>query len=271
MSTPLSFDDPFVVTPAMREQFQRDGFIRIKNVLSADEIDRIRPVVDEVVTEAQKTYPSLDADGFYHKQFVQVSASWKASPAMKAIAFSKRFAKMATELMGARGVRLYHDQSLYKIPGSSRTFHHQDLSYWPLATEKACALWIPLQAVTMEMGPLGFYRGSHRIPYRSPDVITPDGEEKMVEHLKANGCAASWEPYELGEVSFHFGWTCHAALANTTSVVRKVHTINYFEDGTVAAEPLPQQELDWKLFLRKAKIGEPIASRHNPLLWENGA
>lgn len=43
----------------------------------------------------------------------------------------KRLARIAAELLEVEGVRLYHDQSLYKEPGGGITPAHADQYYWP--------------------------------------------------------------------------------------------------------------------------------------------
>ena len=65
------------------------------------------------------------------------------------------------KLLGVAGVRLYHDQSLYKEPGGGITPAHADQYYWPLASDRIVTAWIPLQPVPEDMGPLAFYAGSH--------------------------------------------------------------------------------------------------------------
>ena len=136
----LALDDPFPVTQDMKDRFRRDGFIKIKNVLSSSEIARIEPVISAVVADFEKAYPTLKDEGYYHKQFIQVNGTWRKYPGVREFSFSKRLAGLAADLMGVKAVRLYHDQALYKLPGGSHTLHHQDLSYWPLATDNACAL-----------------------------------------------------------------------------------------------------------------------------------
>ena len=37
------------------------------------------------------------------------------------------------------------------------------------------------------------------------------------------------EPFELGEVSYHRGWTFHHAAANETDVPRRVMTVIYVD------------------------------------------
>ena len=58
--------------------------------------------------------------------------------------FAPRFAEVAARLLGVEGVRLYHDQGLFKEPGGGPTPWHQDGYYWPLDTERTITLWMPL-------------------------------------------------------------------------------------------------------------------------------
>ena len=49
--------------------------------------------------------------------------------------------------MQVDGVRIYHDQALYKEPGGGCTPWHADGYYFPLDTEKILTAWVPLQPV----------------------------------------------------------------------------------------------------------------------------
>jgi Phytanoyl-CoA dioxygenase (PhyH) len=59
------------------------------------------------------------------------------------------------------GVRLYHDQALYKEAGGGPTPWHADQYYWPLTTDRVVTAWVPLQAVSADMGPLAFAERTH--------------------------------------------------------------------------------------------------------------
>ena len=58
----------------------------------------------------------------------------------------------AAHLLGVDGVRLSHDQALFKEPGGGRTPWHQDQCYWPLDTDKTITMWMPLVDVPGEVG-----------------------------------------------------------------------------------------------------------------------
>ena len=109
--------------------------------------------ISEKVTELSTEHRPLQERDTYGKAFVQVTNIWTRCEVVKELVFSPRLARVAAELMGVSGARLYHDQALYKEPGGGPTPWHVDQVYWPLATEKTCTVWIPLQDTPLAMGP----------------------------------------------------------------------------------------------------------------------
>src|SRR5205823_549688 len=141
--------------------------------------------------------------------------------------FSKRLAGIAAQLLDAPRVRLYHDQALYKEPGGGITPWHADQFYWPLDSDKTITAWVPLQATPFEMGPLAFAAGSHRMTFGRDLEISDESERTLKEALSAGRFTEVNEPFELGDVSFHAGWTFHHTGANRSDSPRAVMTIIY--------------------------------------------
>jgi ectoine hydroxylase-related dioxygenase (phytanoyl-CoA dioxygenase family) len=204
----------------------------------------------------------------YQKAFLQVMNIWTKCDTVREFVFGKRLARIAAELMGTRGVRMYHDQALYKEGRGGFTPWHADQYYWPLASEHSITAWIPLQATPMEMGPLAFAPGSHRHDL-GRELEIGDQSQSVIERklLDAElGCFE--EPFELGEVSFHSGWTFHRAGRNLTDRPREVMTVIYMDsDMRLAAPRNPHQKDDWEGWCPGAKVGELIDSPLNPVLW----
>ena len=57
---------------------------------------------------------------------VQVMNLWERDADVRKFVFGTRLARVAAELMGVSGVRLYHDQALCKLPGGGPTPWHAD-------------------------------------------------------------------------------------------------------------------------------------------------
>jgi ectoine hydroxylase-related dioxygenase (phytanoyl-CoA dioxygenase family) len=204
----------------------------------------------------------------YGKAFLQISNIWEKSEIVKEFILGKRQARIASDLLQTRGVRLYHDQTLYKEAGGGYTPWHVDQYYWPLATEKTVTAWIPLHAVPLESGPLMFSVGSQRIKVGRDLEISDTSEKKIDEQLKLSNLPVDETPFDLGEVSFHLGYTFHRAGPNQLSKAREVMTIIYMDRDMRLAEPQNKnQQSDWDNWCPGAKIGEIINSPLNPVIY----
>lgn len=260
-------DRPFALRDETIAAFQRDGFAKLPEVLSPAAIAAYAPAITAQVTARAKDLPPLDQRNTYGKAFLQVSNLWPVDETIRRFVFSQRLARLAAELMGCRGVRLYHDQALDKEPGGGFTPWHADQKYWPLATANCVTAWIPLQAVPLDMGPLAFAVGSQRIIAGRDLAISDESERRISQTL--HDVPKSETAYALGEVSFHAGWTFHRAGPNRTDRFRRVMTIIYMDIDMRLKEPENKsQRWDWECWCPGAQVGGIIDSPLNPVLWQ---
>ncbi len=266
-SAPDLLDRPYTITAAHIESYRRDGFIKLKEVLDAATLVHYEAHISAYVAAKAASLPPLATRSTYGKAFQQICNIWPEDEVIRRFVFSSRLACIAAELMECHGVRMYHDQALFKEPGGGFTPWHADQQYWPLASDRCVTAWIPLQAIPDEMGPLQFALGSQRIPFGRDLEISDDSERligtRMSDFIKDE------TPFALGEVSFHAGWTMHRAGPNRTSAMRGVMTVIYMDIDMRLAQPKNRaQESDWHGWCPGATVGEVIASPLNPVLWQ---
>jgi ectoine hydroxylase-related dioxygenase (phytanoyl-CoA dioxygenase family) len=194
---------------------------------------------------------------------------WQHDAQVTELVFCKRLARLASELIGTAGVRLYHDQSLYKEPSGGITPWHVDQQYWPMDSSKSVTAWIPLQSTPLEMGPLCFGRGSH-LKYIARDVKISDESERIIaQAIKKEKIIEIQEPYALGDVSFHSGWTLHRAGGNATEQPRKVHTVIYMDEQMcLKARRSQNQENDRISWCGDTADGGVIDGPLTPILYQ---
>ena len=77
---------------------------------------------------------------------------------------------------------------------------------------------------------------------RLHEEISDASEKKIDEHLKLSDLPVDSSPFDLGEVSFHYGYTFHRAGPNTTDQTRKIMTIIYMDKDMRLAEPKNQNQ-----------------------------
>ncbi|NUO02582.1 MAG: phytanoyl-CoA dioxygenase family protein [Saprospiraceae bacterium] len=260
--------EPMVLTAAQVDFYQKNRFIKIKQVFSPEVITYFNEVIGRKVNEMSKVVVPLEQRDTYGKAFLQLFNLWQEDEVIKKLVFSRRLAKLAADLMQVEGVRLYHDQALFKEAGGGITPWHADQYYWPLASDKTVTAWIPLQATPLEMGPLEFSAGSHQIVEGRDRKIGDDSEAFISERLRITDFQHVIEPFDVGEVSFHSGWVFHRAGANTSDQMRKVMTIIYMDKNMVLKAPEnDNQKLDWEVWCPGAEIGEVIETALNPVLF----
>lgn len=260
--------NPYTLTEEQINFYQKHGCIKLKDVLSADEISEYGPVITKKVFELNTLHLLMEERSTYQKAFLQITNLWTKDEKVKEFVFNKRIAGIAAQLMRCDSVKLYHDQALYKEPSGGFTPWHADQFYWPLASDKCTTVWIPLQETPVDMGALEFSMGSQKFEYGRDLPISDDSERQIQDALEKQGFELFRGGFDLGEVSFHAGWTFHRAGPNTTDKPRAVMTMIYMDGAMKLKNPNNDaQKLDWEVWCPGAKVGEVIQTPLNPVLW----
>jgi hypothetical protein len=249
--------------------FRRDGHVTLWGLASPAEVAPFRPALLEAGAATRYEHRPLAERDTYGRAFVQMFNLWRQNETAKAFVFARRFARVAAELMGVPGVRLYHDQALFKEPGGGATPWHQDQFYWPLDTAHTITMWMPLVAATPEMGPMTFASGSQLLGNLGDFAIGDESQEMFDRLIDEKALVrAPAVAFEVGDASFHGGWTLHSAPPNRTDAMREVMTVIYYADGTrVGPLDHPNRRFDRDVWLQGCEPGELAAGALNPVLW----
>jgi ectoine hydroxylase-related dioxygenase (phytanoyl-CoA dioxygenase family) len=238
-------------------------------VLSPAVLAHYGAVITREVMERSRSYKPLAERDTYGKAFLQISNIWTMNQVVAEFVRSPRLGRLAAELMGTRGARIYHDQALYKEPSGGFTPWHADQRYWPLSSDLSTTAWIPLQKTPLNMGPLAFAVGSQRLVSKRDELgMAISDESEQVIGRTLSDCPKVEEPFELGEVSFHAGWTFHRAGPNLTTTPRAVMTVIYIDSDMVVGEPRnDNQRNDLAGWFPGLKPGDLADSPLNPVVW----
>lgn len=259
-------DTPFSLSREQIDFYKENGYVKLHQVLSHELIEYYRREIESKVTELNTQTLPLEQRSTYDKAFVQIMNLWTKSDVVREFVFGKRLAKIATELMGCRGVRVYHDQALYKEPGGGLTPWHADQYYWPVSNDHMVTAWIPLQDTSLEMGPIAFCPRSHRFQHGRDLEISDESELTLKQALQHFGTDEN--AFALEDVSFHAGWTFHRAGPNNTARLREVMTIIYMDaDMRLVAPKNKNQAVDVERWCPGTRVGELIASPLNPVIY----
>jgi ectoine hydroxylase-related dioxygenase (phytanoyl-CoA dioxygenase family) len=259
---------PYPLREEQIEFYQQNRYIKLKEILNSETVSYFNSVISKKVSEINSVNTQLAERDTYGKAFLQLFNLWREDPDIKELVFSKRIAKVASDLMRTDGVRIYHDQALFKEAGGGITPWHADQYYWPLETENTITAWIPLQETPLSMGPVEFSAGSHHIVEGRELEIGDRSETVIQQQLRVTDYQHVKEAFDLGEVSFHSGWVFHRAGVNTTNKMRKVMTIIFMDKHTKLKNPENKNQLvDWETWCPGAEIGKQIDTPLNPVIY----
>ena len=264
-----SLDDVREVSRDTIDDYRTKGHAVVRGLASQLEIDAYLPAISDATFRMRGDERPLAERDTYGKAFIQSMNLWTIDELVKRFVFARRFARVAAELMGVRGVRLYHDQALFKEPGGGLTPWHQDQVYWPLDSDKTITMWMPLVDVPSDVGSVVFASGSHHSGNLGGAEIGDDSQHYFDRLItERNFTTHSYAPMRAGDATFHSGWTLHGAPANETKTMRCVMTVIYFADNTrVGPLDNPMRENDARQWLGSRRSGELADGPLNPLLW----
>ena len=250
--------------------FQQNGHVLLPGLCSPAEAAAYRSVITEATYGNNKETRPMEERDTYSRAFLQIMNLWKLDARVARFTLARRFAKVAAELLQADGVRLYHDQALYKEAGGGHTPWHQDQYYWPIEQKgiRSLTMWMPLVDVTIEMGALTFASKSHTEGFQGHLAISDKSHDEFDKTVKDKGYSVVNANMKAGDATFHSGWTLHCAPGNAGTIAREVMTVIYIAEGTFITEPDNEnREIDLKGWLPGQKPGETVGSPLNPLLY----
>jgi phytanoyl-CoA hydroxylase len=222
------------------ESYQSNGFIVIDDFLNTLELAAWREAVDEAIASRGNTKLAgreKDAkwqagDGYYDRVFVQRINLWQDSTAMRKLMLDPRLGKMAAELAGVDGIRIWHDQALIKQPWGNPTGWHLDNPYWSFSSRDAISIWVALDDVTQDNGCLYFIPGTQQTATFDNAGIGQNIGDLFRVYTAWSTLEAKPAIMRAGSCSFHNGLVAHGAGANMTPKARRAMTCAYMPDGS---------------------------------------
>ncbi len=202
---------------------------------------------------------------YYNRVFVQRLNLWTDHEGMRGLMLDPRLGKLASELAGVDGMRIWHDQALIKLPWANPTGWHLDNPYWSYSSRDAISIWVALDDATRDNGCLYFLPGTHKTATFDNSGIGVNTGELLDVYPQWAEIQSVAAPMKAGSCSFHNGLLAHGAGANMTPGTRRAMTCGYMPDGCVFnGKPniLPQNYLD------TLEIGDVLDDDSiNPLIW----
>jgi hypothetical protein len=249
-------------------QYRRDGHILLRNVATAEEVEYLHPIIVRLVDSHARTHEVPIGPGQRAPLYEYVPNVWRRDEELREFVLCPRFARIAAELMGVSGVRLYHDEAIVKEPGGLPAPWHKDHFGWPLATHQTIKMWLALTDISYEMAAISFATGSHHAGLFPEVFPSYESNELFKRIIHDHRIPVVCYPMKAGDALFFSGEILHSTHANASSKSRQSLAIIYFADGTRVMKPNHEhRQADLEEFLPGLTPGEPAASDVNPLLY----
>ena len=262
---------PFVLDEAALDTYRRDGFVLLRQALDPNVIADARP---HLVAGLQRRWPTQERsaeerDDAYSRAFVQITKVGLEDEVVRAFTQAPRIGRIAAELMGVRGVRVYCEDWLLKKPGAGETPWHQDCCVFPFETAASITAWIPIHDVPAGMGLPRYARGSQNYGVAPVENISEESNIEFKRLIAEHGFeVADIPPFAAGDVCFHDGLTFHSAWPNDSSQLRYVLALHMFADGATIREPTtPSMRHQLNDFAPGLKPGDPAVVPSWPLIY----
>lgn len=138
----------------LAEDYHRDGFVLLPNFFPAELIEKVQKD-----TQEKGFNPNFEIKTYRDDKRVQ--DFWKASQACKELAAYKPILETLSMLYGREA---FPFQTLNFKVGSQQRAHSDTIHFSSLPAKFMCGVWVALEDITEENGPLFYYPGSHRLP-----------------------------------------------------------------------------------------------------------
>lgn len=193
---------------------------------------------------------------------------WRITPGFHDILWNPAFVVAASQLLGNKAVRFWHDQLFCKPAHHGGVVAwHQDYSYWRRTLPmQHLTCWVALDDVTKENGCLYYIPKSHTWGLLDKPELAGDMEglqQFLTEEQKKQ--FADKVPVEMkrGYAAFHHPLMVHGSYENKSSRPRRAFVLNVFADGTYADSD--EEILKGVPVVEK---GKPLKGQFFPMLFE---
>jgi ectoine hydroxylase-related dioxygenase (phytanoyl-CoA dioxygenase family) len=235
--------EPYKLSQEQLDHFDEFGYISNVKLLDDWQVEKLNEELQQL------TDPSHPAHHLFYEFHSNESASadtvlfhalgaWRITEGFHDVLWNPAFVMAASQLLGNRGVRFWHDQLFCKPAHHGGVVAwHQDYSYWtrtgPIQHLTFCVV---LDDATTENGCLYYVPGSHRWGLLDKPELAGDMEGLQQYLTESQRAAFKPVPIALkkGYATFHHPLMVHGSYENRSDQQRRAFVLNVFADGTTS-------------------------------------
>ena len=238
---------------SLTHAFREDGFVVFPRSISGDVVNTLQQRLEDVLRgkydrgtppdkapalivdskkDGRRKLGPLGYDGktTKHNRVLQIINIHKCDNEFQKLATQEAIGEMVAKLAGwEHGARLAQDQVWAKTPGSPPLVFHRDSPYFMFTPDDVVTVWIALDDMDQELGPLEYVRGSHlwgdgRVG-SSSSFFQSDSRNLLYSAAAREGIEKAESCLEIislgglsaGGLSIHHGKTWHGSGRNASA------------------------------------------------------
>lgn len=246
-----------VDSTSIKTDYDRDGYVFLKNFLSKEEVEKINSEVKRFI---EKDVPSMPRNFVFYEDnndtatLKQLQDIHQYSSFFASVLTGSKFEEIATILLGEKviGKNLEYFNKPPKI--GKPTPPHQDGYYFMLRPPQAITMWLALEKADEENGCVRYIKGSHLTGMRPHGKTSTLGfSQGIADYGEKDFTSEIAFPAEAGDLLIHHAMTIHRADGNKSDRSRRALGFIYFGESAkedVEAKKAYQQKL-WEERLAK--------------------
>ena len=235
--------DQYRITDEQIAFYNEYGYLNGIKLLTDEQIDTLNNELAEIIDPAHPAHSLFyefhsNESGDVNTTLFHALGAWRITRGFHDVAWNPAFLMAASQLMGNKAVRFWHDQLFCKPAHHGGVVAwHQDYSYWTrTGPMQHLTCWVGLDDANRENGCLYYVPKSHKWGLLDKpelagnmeglmDYLTPEQKEEFKPI-----------PIELkkGYASFHHPLMVHGSYENKSARSRRAFVLNVFADGTTS-------------------------------------
>ena len=223
-------------TSTLRQEYDRNGFVVVRNVIDAD-------LADETVQHVHwlaKKHPDARPEQLHHNMLVN-------DPFVHRLVGDDRLLDIAEHFIGPN-IALFAAHYIAKGPGDGQAVGwHQDGTYWPLEPMEVTTLWVAGTDSTSDNGCMRVLPGTHNQRLMTEKELVDLDRDTFVLHTgihpdQIDDSDAVDLELHPGDASIHNPTIIHGSNANTSDQWRVGLTLRYIPTSTRVRKPTEEHQ-----------------------------
>jgi ectoine hydroxylase-related dioxygenase (phytanoyl-CoA dioxygenase family) len=210
------------------EKYNKDGYLVVKSVIDNDTIDRI-------LNEIYEEHPE-------NKNSNRIADAWKEYDIIGYLAFNKTIMNLLYYLYNRKPIPF---QTINFYLGTEQKIHSDQIHFCSNPKNFMCGVWIALEDVSKDSGPLIYYPKSHNLPFYTMQhlKIKPGNyseyEKKIEQKINKFNLSPKYGNIKKGDIIIWHANLIHGgSKRNNMDLTRKSVVIHYFFENCKYWTPL---------------------------------